>query len=176
MWLIDLNVFLPTSMSVRLYMLMHPTLFGFPHSIIYAPISLLISSLFNIVDLFHWFCSLLLYQLICLSDLEYDYINPYDSSSRINAVVLIEYLLQAALCASFLLTLHWFPFLVMAPVTYYHVKLYVLLSFSLYVNFSIVLSSLDTICSTWLDSPLDCFFIHGNNTLKLSRNLHVTAK
>jgi len=64
------------------------------------------------------------YQLICLSDLEYDYINPYDSSSRINAVVLIEYLLQAALCASFLLTLHWFPFLVMAPVTYYHVKLF----------------------------------------------------
>ena len=111
-----------------------------------------------------------------MSDLEYDYINPYDSSSRINAVVLIEYLLQAALCASFLLTLHWFPFLVMAPVTYYHVKLYVLLSFSLYVNFSIVLSSLDTICSTWLDSPLDCFFIHGNNTLKLSRNLHVTAR
>ncbi|OEL36251.1 Protein cornichon-like protein 1 [Dichanthelium oligosanthes] len=64
------------------------------------------------------------YQLICLSDLEYDYINPYDSSSRINAVVVIEYSLQAALCTSFLLTLHWFPFLVMAPVTYYHVKLY----------------------------------------------------
>ncbi|CAD6267751.1 unnamed protein product [Miscanthus lutarioriparius] len=63
-------------------------------------------------------------RLICLSDLEYDYINPYDSSSRINAVVLIEYALQGALCASFLLTLHWFPFLVMAPVTYYHVKLY----------------------------------------------------
>ncbi|KAL5660111.1 hypothetical protein ACJX0J_027236, partial [Zea mays] len=62
--------------------------------------------------------------LICLSDLEYDYINPYDSSSRINAVVLIEYSLQGALCASFLLTLHWFPFLVMTPVTYYHVKLY----------------------------------------------------
>uniref|UniRef100_A0A804PRE2 Uncharacterized protein n=1 Tax=Zea mays TaxID=4577 RepID=A0A804PRE2_MAIZE len=37
------------------------------------------------------------YQLICLSDLEYDYINPYDSSSRINAVVLIEYSLQGAL-------------------------------------------------------------------------------
>uniref|UniRef100_J3NDM6 Uncharacterized protein n=1 Tax=Oryza brachyantha TaxID=4533 RepID=J3NDM6_ORYBR len=63
-------------------------------------------------------------QLICLSDLEFDYINPYDSSSRINSVVLIEYLLQGALCASFLLTLHWFPFLVMAPVAYYHGKLY----------------------------------------------------
>nr|BAJ91707.1 predicted protein [Hordeum vulgare subsp. vulgare] len=64
------------------------------------------------------------YQLICLSDLEFDYINPYDSSSRINAVVIIEYTLQGVLCASFLLTLNWFPFLVMAPVTYYHVKLY----------------------------------------------------
>uniref|UniRef100_A0ACD5Y5Z6 Uncharacterized protein n=2 Tax=Avena sativa TaxID=4498 RepID=A0ACD5Y5Z6_AVESA len=64
------------------------------------------------------------YQLICLSDLEFDYINPYDSSSRINAVVLIEYTLQGVLCASFLLTLNWFPFLVMAPVTYYHVRLY----------------------------------------------------
>uniref|UniRef100_A0ACD5YJU8 Uncharacterized protein n=2 Tax=Avena sativa TaxID=4498 RepID=A0ACD5YJU8_AVESA len=64
------------------------------------------------------------YQLICLSDLEFDYINPYDSSSRINAVVIIEYVLQGVLCASFLLTLNWFPFLVMAPVTYYHVRLY----------------------------------------------------
>ncbi|TVU50079.1 hypothetical protein EJB05_01436, partial [Eragrostis curvula] len=68
--------------------------------------------------------NMILLQLICLSDLEYDYINPYDSSSRINAVVIIEYALQGALCASFLLTLHWFPFLIMAPVTYYHVKLY----------------------------------------------------
>jgi hypothetical protein len=72
-----------------------------------------------------------LYQLICLSDLEFDYINPYDSSSRINAVVIIEYALQGVLCAAFLLTLNWFPFLVMAPVTYYHVKLYVLLSLTL---------------------------------------------
>ena len=80
------------------------------------------------------FAFLLLYQLICLSDLEYDYINPYDSSSHINAVVLIEYALQGALCASFLLTLHWFPFLVMAPVTYYHVKLYVLLSLDVNYN------------------------------------------
>ncbi|WVZ90331.1 hypothetical protein U9M48_036640 [Paspalum notatum var. saurae] len=76
------------------------------------------------VELILWLFSFASIMLICLSDLEYDYINPYDSSSRINAVVLVEYLLQGALCASFLLTLHWFPFLVMAPVTYYHVKLY----------------------------------------------------
>ncbi|XP_042418905.1 protein cornichon homolog 1-like [Zingiber officinale] len=64
------------------------------------------------------------YQLICLSDLEYDYINPYDSSSRINAVVTPEFIVQGILCILFLLTWHWFPFLIMAPVTYYHIKLY----------------------------------------------------
>ncbi|XP_020110453.1 protein cornichon homolog 1-like [Ananas comosus] len=64
------------------------------------------------------------YQLICLSDLEFDYINPYDSSSRINSVVIPEYIVQGLLCTSFLLTWHWFPFLITAPVTYYHVKLF----------------------------------------------------
>ncbi|CAL9188171.1 unnamed protein product [Musa hybrid cultivar] len=64
------------------------------------------------------------YQLICLSDLEFDYINPYDSSSRINAVVIPEFLVQGILCILFLLTWHWFPFLIMAPITYYHIKLY----------------------------------------------------
>uniref|UniRef100_A0A0E0FCD7 Uncharacterized protein n=1 Tax=Oryza meridionalis TaxID=40149 RepID=A0A0E0FCD7_9ORYZ len=76
------------------------------------------------IELILWLFSFASIMLICLSDLEFDYINPYDSSSRINSVVLIEYTLQGALCASFLLTLHWFPFLVMAPVAYYHGKLY----------------------------------------------------
>ncbi|URE05880.1 protein cornichon [Musa troglodytarum] len=64
------------------------------------------------------------YQLICLSDLEFDYINPYDLSSRINAVVVPEFMVQGTLCILFLLTWHWFPFLLMAPITYYHTKLY----------------------------------------------------
>ncbi|KAK1259165.1 hypothetical protein QJS04_geneDACA010322 [Acorus gramineus] len=68
--------------------------------------------------------ALCVYQLICLSDLEFDYINPYDSSARINAVVLPEFAVQAFLCAVFLLTWHWFPFLLMAPITYYHWRLY----------------------------------------------------
>ncbi|KAK1306677.1 hypothetical protein QJS10_CPA10g00156 [Acorus calamus] len=67
--------------------------------------------------------ALCVYQLICLSDLEFDYINPYDSSARINAVVFPEFAMQAALCAVFLLTWHWFPFLLMAPITYYHWRL-----------------------------------------------------
>ncbi|XP_011625461.1 protein cornichon homolog 4 [Amborella trichopoda] len=66
----------------------------------------------------------LVYQLICLSDLEYDYINPYDSSSRINAIIMPEFVTQGVLSALFLLTWHWFMFLLMAPVTYYHIKLY----------------------------------------------------
>ncbi|KAI3984345.1 hypothetical protein MKX01_011299 [Papaver californicum] len=65
-----------------------------------------------------------LYQLICLSDLEFDYINPYDSSSRINGMVIKEFVAQGALCALYLLTWHWFMFLISAPVTYYHLKLY----------------------------------------------------
>ncbi|OVA07868.1 Cornichon [Macleaya cordata] len=65
-----------------------------------------------------------LYQIICLSDLEFDYINPYDSSSRINGIVVKEFLVQGALCVLYLLTWHWFMFLISAPVTYYHLKLY----------------------------------------------------
>ncbi|KAG6491268.1 hypothetical protein ZIOFF_052605 [Zingiber officinale] len=74
------------------------------------------------------------YQLICLSDLEYDYINPYDSSSRINAVVTPEFIVQGILCILFLLTWHWFPFLIMAPVTYYHIKLLVTTAVMLLIN------------------------------------------
>ncbi|CAM8960895.1 unnamed protein product [Rhodiola kirilowii] len=65
-----------------------------------------------------------LYQIICLSDLESDYLNPYESSSRINALILPEYLVQAGLCALFLLTWHWFMFLLTLPPTYYNFMLY----------------------------------------------------
>ncbi|KAJ9548435.1 hypothetical protein OSB04_020978 [Centaurea solstitialis] len=46
--------------------------------------------------------------IVCLSDLEADYMNPYDSSSRINAVVIPEMLLHGVCCALFLFTGHWF--------------------------------------------------------------------
>ncbi|PKA47301.1 Protein cornichon like 1 [Apostasia shenzhenica] len=64
------------------------------------------------------------YQLICLSDLESDFINPYDSSSRINAVVIPEFIVQGSLCSLFLLTWQLIPFIIMAPITYYHVQLF----------------------------------------------------
>ncbi|XP_021282544.1 protein cornichon homolog 1 isoform X1 [Herrania umbratica] len=64
------------------------------------------------------------YQLLSLSDLEVDHLNPFEASSRINAVVVPEFLLQGLLCALFLLTWHWFMFLLFLPLTAYHLMLY----------------------------------------------------
>ncbi|KAB2070876.1 hypothetical protein F383_23724 [Gossypium arboreum] len=85
------------------------------------------------VDLFVWLFSffilvalliILVYQLICLADLEFDYINPYDSSSRINKVVLLEFILEGFLCFFYLLTGHWVMSLLCAPYLYNNVRLY----------------------------------------------------
>lgn len=67
---------------------------------------------------------LLIYQMICLSDLEADYMNPYESSTNINSMILPEFGLQAAFCALFLLTGHWLMFLVTLPVAIYHARLF----------------------------------------------------
>ncbi|KAG0583596.1 hypothetical protein M758_3G149700 [Ceratodon purpureus] len=84
-------------------------------------------------DLFLWlFCffavvsllGILVYQLMCLSDLEFDYINPFDSSSRINSFIIPEFLIHGALSCVYLLTGHWLLFLLNVPLTYYHVNLY----------------------------------------------------
>ncbi|OEL23559.1 Protein cornichon-like protein 4 [Dichanthelium oligosanthes] len=67
---------------------------------------------------------LVIYQLMCLADLEFDYINPFDSSSRINKVVMPEFVLQALLSALFLLSGHWAMFLLSVPMVYYNYTLY----------------------------------------------------
>ncbi|XP_008791286.1 protein cornichon homolog 4 [Phoenix dactylifera] len=67
---------------------------------------------------------LVIYQLMCLADLEFDYINPYDSSLRINKVVIPEFVLQGVLCLLFLLSGHWLMFLFCVPNLYYNVRLY----------------------------------------------------
>lgn len=67
---------------------------------------------------------ILIYQLMCLSDLEFDYINPFDSASSINKFVLPEFIIQGSLCGVFLLTGHWLMALINGPVVYYHVNLY----------------------------------------------------
>ncbi|KAI9080750.1 hypothetical protein K1719_037263 [Acacia pycnantha] len=65
------------------------------------------------------------YQILILTDLEADYVNPHEASSRINYLVVPEFIGQATLCALFLLTRHWFMILLTIPVTAYHLMLYV---------------------------------------------------
>ncbi|GMH28892.1 hypothetical protein Nepgr_030735 [Nepenthes gracilis] len=67
---------------------------------------------------------IVVYQLMCLADLEFDYINPYDSASQINRVIMPEFITQAVLCCFFLVTRHWFMSLLCAPYLYYNVKMY----------------------------------------------------
>ncbi|KAL5067213.1 hypothetical protein RYX36_018100 [Vicia faba] len=65
------------------------------------------------------------YQVLILSDLEADYINPFDASSRINYFILPEFIGQGVLCAICLFTAHWLMFLLNLPLTCYHAMLYV---------------------------------------------------
>ncbi|KAJ1257845.1 hypothetical protein BS78_10G027500 [Paspalum vaginatum] len=67
---------------------------------------------------------MVIFQLMCLADLEFDYINPFDSSSRINKVVMPEFVLQALLSVLFLLSGHWAMFLISLPMVYYNYTLY----------------------------------------------------
>ncbi|XP_047327352.1 protein cornichon homolog 4-like [Impatiens glandulifera] len=67
---------------------------------------------------------LVVFQLMCFADLEFDYINPYDSASRINKVVLPEFIIQGIFCFLCLVTGHWIMFLLSAPYLYYNVRLY----------------------------------------------------
>ncbi|KAL3619387.1 hypothetical protein CASFOL_036957 [Castilleja foliolosa] len=69
--------------------------------------------------------AVLVFQLMCLADLEFDYINPYDTASRINMVVLPEFIIQGFLCFLFMMTGHWIMALVSIPYLYYNVRLYV---------------------------------------------------
>ncbi|GAB4834273.1 hypothetical protein Ancab_032540 [Ancistrocladus abbreviatus] len=84
-------------------------------------------------DLFVWLISffiliallvIVVYQLMCLADLEFDYINPYDSASRINKVIMAEFITQGVLCCFYLVTGHWFMSLLCIPYLYYNVKTY----------------------------------------------------
>ncbi|XP_008460129.1 protein cornichon homolog 1-like [Cucumis melo] len=85
-------------------------------------------------DLFAWLFNLLLliflivilgYQIICLVDLESDYINLFDSTSRINRVVMLEFITQGVFSFVHLLARHWFMFLVSLPCLYFNVRLYI---------------------------------------------------
>jgi hypothetical protein len=64
-----------------------------------------------------------LLQLMSLVDLEFDYINPYDSASRINMVVVPEFVAQGVLCLFYLVTGNWIMFLFSLPYMCYNVRL-----------------------------------------------------
>ncbi|XP_015902791.2 protein cornichon homolog 4 [Ziziphus jujuba] len=64
------------------------------------------------------------FQLVCLIDLEYDYINPYDSASRINRVILPEFITQGVLCFILLITGHWLMCFLSLPYLYYNATSY----------------------------------------------------
>ncbi|KAF4363210.1 hypothetical protein F8388_020780 [Cannabis sativa] len=65
------------------------------------------------------------YQLVILSDLEADYLNPFESSSRINFLIVPEFIVHGLLCAIFLLTWHWLLFLITLPLACYSAMLFV---------------------------------------------------
>nr|GMD99119.1 protein cornichon homolog 4-like [Ipomoea batatas] len=67
---------------------------------------------------------MVVFQLMCLADLEFDYINPYDSASRINKVILPEFITHGVLCFLYLVTGHWIAALICVPYLYYNVRLY----------------------------------------------------
>ncbi|XP_061348613.1 protein cornichon homolog 4-like [Gastrolobium bilobum] len=85
-------------------------------------------------EVFYWILTFVLiltllcnlgYQLILLVDLEFDYINPYDSTSRINQVILPEFITLGIFCFMNLIAGHWFIFLISLPSLYYDLSLYV---------------------------------------------------
>ncbi|EYU20720.1 hypothetical protein ABFS82_11G006300 [Erythranthe guttata] len=83
------------------------------------PILWIVFSIMNITLL-----GLNFYQFLGFSDLEADYLNPYELSSRVNSVIVPEYLLQGAFCILFLVTGHWFMFLLSLPPAYYNLTRY----------------------------------------------------
>ncbi|OAY40547.1 protein cornichon homolog 1 isoform X1 [Manihot esculenta] len=84
-------------------------------------------------DLVFWLLSLLanfgllamvFHELLCLTDLEADQMNPFEATASINNWILPEFVLQGVICILFLLTGHWVMFLMAAPLTLYHVMLF----------------------------------------------------
>uniref|UniRef100_A0A2P2JGV6 Protein cornichon homolog 1 n=1 Tax=Rhizophora mucronata TaxID=61149 RepID=A0A2P2JGV6_RHIMU len=83
--------------------------------------------------LYFWFlCALMLlgllailfYELLALTDLEADQVNPFEATALINNWVLPEFALQGLLCLLFLLTGHWLMFLLALPLSCYHAMLF----------------------------------------------------
>ncbi|XP_030535482.1 protein cornichon homolog 4-like [Rhodamnia argentea] len=84
-------------------------------------------------QLLSWFFAFLLlslvlclvgYQIVCLTNLEMDYINQYDVAARINKVVLPEFVSQGVLCFVYLVTGRWFMLMLSLPYLCYDIRLW----------------------------------------------------
>ncbi|CAK9328507.1 unnamed protein product [Citrullus colocynthis] len=78
--------------------------------------------LFNLFLLI-FLIAILGYQIICLVDLESDYINLFDSTSRMNRVIMLEFIAQAVFSFVHLPAPHWFMFFVSLPCLFFNVRL-----------------------------------------------------
>eukprot|EP00775_Hariotina_reticulata_P011959 gene11959-12102_t len=65
-----------------------------------------------------------MYAIVCLTDLENDYINPYDLSSKMNRFVVHELITQAVIAALLLLSGNWFTGVCHAAVLVYMLHLH----------------------------------------------------
>eukprot|EP00240_Pyramimonas_obovata_P010747 CAMPEP_0118926030 /NCGR_PEP_ID=MMETSP1169-20130426/3825_1 /TAXON_ID=36882 /ORGANISM="Pyramimonas obovata, Strain CCMP722" /LENGTH=135 /DNA_ID=CAMNT_0006867493 /DNA_START=326 /DNA_END=733 /DNA_ORIENTATION=- len=65
-----------------------------------------------------------MYTLICLADLENDFINPHDSANRINKFVTPEYVLQAIHFLLFVVGAKWSLVVISFPVVAWLVRAY----------------------------------------------------
>jgi hypothetical protein len=61
---------------------------------------------------------------MCLSDLEFDYINPFDTAKRINKVIELEFMIHTGMTVLLLLCRVWLIFLINVPLVYLHARLY----------------------------------------------------
>jgi len=66
-----------------------------------------------------------MYTLICLSDLENDFINPHDSCKRVNRWVIPELVAQATLTGLLMLSGKWFVGIFQLAVLAFHVRCYI---------------------------------------------------
>ncbi|GFP82604.1 protein cornichon homolog 1 [Phtheirospermum japonicum] len=86
---------------------------------VWEPILWIIFAMMNLTLLGLNFC-----QFLGFSDLEADYLNPYELSTRVNAMIVLEYLLHGSFFIMFLVTGHWIIFLLLLPHAYYNLKKY----------------------------------------------------
>ncbi|WCJ33926.1 Cornichon family protein [Euphorbia peplus] len=68
--------------------------------------------------------AMVFHELLCLTDLEADQMNPFEATACINKWILPEFILQGVISILLLLTGHWLMFLFAVPLTCYHAMMF----------------------------------------------------